>query len=720
MLLAPAATFAQQQVTQAEYYVDTDPGAGLATPMVAFDGNFNDAFETVLKSNAAGWTLGMHVIGIRIKDNNGNWGPAFRTIISVQNPFVLPTISIATGECFWDTDPGQGNGTPLLAFDGNFNDAYETVVRNGFANPGLGMHVLNMRVKDVNNNWGPVFRTVVSVQNAFVLPSIRVAAGEFFWDTDPGQGNGTAMLAFDGNFTDAIERVTQNTPAPALGMHLLNVRIRDVNNNWGPVFRTVVDVQNLFVMPSIRVSTAECFWDTDPGQGNGTAMVAFDGNFNDALETLLKTSFGTPGLGMHVLHVRMRDINNNWGPLFRTIVDVQNPFVAPVIRIALAELFWDVDPGQGNGAQMLAFDGNYTDAYEVAAATQQAFLLGQGIHVLNVRAKNPAGVWGPVFQTVVYLDSCATTPAVTVTAGGPTTICAGDSILLTATSGYANYYWSRNGIGFGGNSNTQWVSTSGNYSCTVLDTGGCPGTSAVVTINVQTLNVFVSPPGPLNICAGDSVLLDAGAGYTTYQWSNGSTSQTTWVSGTDTVNVIVTSSIGCTDTSSNVISTSVPVPTVPIISQNADTLFSSSATGNQWYLNGNPIPGATGQYYVANQSGNYTVVVTDGNGCSASSSPYAYIHMDIGTSVGGSLFTVVYPNPVGDQSTLLIHAEGFSGTAVITIMDVTGRVVSNSETEIVNGEVTMAINRETYAAGLYVYTVTFNNQSSLTSRFTVQ
>src|ERR1700674_5215227 len=37
------------------------------------------------------------------------------------------------------------------------------------------------------------------------------------------------------------------------------------------------------------------------------------------------------------------------------------------------------------------------------------------------------------------------------------------------------------------------------------------------------------------------------------------------------------------------------------------TLTSSSASGNQWYLNGNPIGGATAQQYIATASGDYTV-----------------------------------------------------------------------------------------------------------------
>src|SRR5207237_251921 len=47
-------------------------------------------------------------------------------------------------------------------------------------------------------------------------------------------------------------------------------------------------------------------------------------------------------------------------------------------------------------------------------------------------------------------------------------------------------------------------------------------------------------------------------------------------------------------------------------------LFSSSASGNQWNLNGSPI-GATNQMIVVNASGSYTVTVTDGNGCSSTS-----------------------------------------------------------------------------------------------------
>jgi hypothetical protein len=53
----------------------------------------------------------------------------------------------------------------------------------------------------------------------------------------------------------------------------------------------------------------------------------------------------------------------------------------------------------------------------------------------------------------------------------------------------------------------------------------------------------------------------------------------------------------------------------PVITWNGTIFTSSAAAGNQWHLNGNPIPGATGQTYTPNQSGTYKSVVTTNVGC---------------------------------------------------------------------------------------------------------
>lgn len=63
----------------------------------------------------------------------------------------------------------------------------------------------------------------------------------------------------------------------------------------------------------------------------------------------------------------------------------------------------------------------------------------------------------------------------------------------------------------------------------------------------------------------------------------------------------------------------ISTPTAPTITRLADTLFSSAATGNQWYNDAGPILGATGPAYPVLVSGNYYCIVTV-DGCSSSRS----------------------------------------------------------------------------------------------------
>lgn len=156
---------AQMTLSQAEYFWDTDPGVGLATAVQATDGNFNSAFEQLSRAGIGLPSVGLHKFGIRVKDSTGQWGPVFMNIIEVQQGGSA-IMAIAQAEYFWDTDPGLGLGTPVLAADGSFNSAFEQLTKTGIALPALGLHVFNIRVKDNTGQWGPVFRNVISVQTS--------------------------------------------------------------------------------------------------------------------------------------------------------------------------------------------------------------------------------------------------------------------------------------------------------------------------------------------------------------------------------------------------------------------------------------------------------------------------------------------------------------------------------------------------------------------------
>ena len=87
------------------------------------------------------------------------------------------------------------------------------------------------------------------------------------------------------------------------------------------------------------------------------------------------------------------------------------------------------------------------------------------------------------------------------------------------------------------------------------------------------------------------------------------------------------------------------VPT-PSITANGNVLTSSSATGNQWYLDGVLIPGATAQHLTASNSGTYTVIVTQNNCTSpvSNSVTVSITALPVINPLSKEVF--VYPNPI--------------------------------------------------------------------------
>ncbi len=85
----------------------------------------------------------------------------------------------------------------------------------------------------------------------------------------------------------------------------------------------------------------------------------------------------------------------------------------------------------------------------------------------------------------------------------------------------------------------------------------------------------------------------------------------------------------------------------PIITQNGNILSSNFTTGNQWYLNGTAISGATGQTFTPTQSGSYQVDVPLSNGCTAQSDNLVYIIFD--ATSGNDIGLTVFPIPANGQ-----------------------------------------------------------------------
>ena len=89
--------------------------------------------------------------------------------------------------------------------------------------------------------------------------------------------------------------------------------------------------------------------------------------------------------------------------------------------------------------------------------------------------------------------------------------------------------------------------TAGTYTVTVSDANSCTTISSV-TITEPAPISFSFAQDTIFSCGIDSVIVDAGAGWSSYAWSNSVTTQTTSITTSGTYTVTVTDANGCTAT----------------------------------------------------------------------------------------------------------------------------------------------------------------------------
>ena len=136
-------------------------------------------------------------------------------------------------------------------------------------------------------------------------------------------------------------------------------------------------------------------------------------------------------------------------------------------------------------------------------------------------------------------------------------------------------------------------------------------------------------------------------------------------------------------------------PPLPVVVQNGSNLsVSGSYSSYQWYLNDNPIPGATGQTFTATQPGEYYVIVSNNSNCHGQSN---HVNFTLGVSSAHSKTSLkVYPNPATDFL-LIENLERSDAAITITIYDTRGVKVIEQRMSSNNN----AIDIQSLAPGAY-------------------
>ncbi len=229
---------------------------------------------------------------------------------------------------------------------------------------------------------------------------------------------------------------------------------------------------------------------------------------------------------------------------------------------------------------------------------------------------NSTGEFYTVTQTGLYYvtvsNGCADAsdsvyvevlPSPEIDLGADTTICMGQTLVLEPVGQFVSYVWQDNSqLSF------YEVSSSGYYSVTVESNNGCTAQDGLY-VNVSDPQVNLGDD--TFVCSGDSILLDAGTGYISYLWQDGSGNETYTVDTGGIYSVTVMDEYSCQGTGSiNVEQFQAPNPD---LGENkgycaGDTIHLNAPQGNyNFYWNGQP----GGTSLVVSSPGTYTLTLVN-------------------------------------------------------------------------------------------------------------
>ncbi len=250
--------------------------------------------------------------------------------------------------------------------------------------------------------------------------------------------------------------------------------------------------------------------------------------------------------------------------------------------------------------------------------------------------------------------------------------------------------WTLNSVVIGTNTQISNLG-AGTYFFHAADANGCSLDTSFI-LNSTSANGVTITSNQSVICSSDSAQICAPAGYNSYLWNTGSTSQCITARQAGNYYVTITDNGNCTASSNHLALAVHPQPPVSI-SVNGDTLLAYNSLSYQWYFNGQPIQGATNPLYVATQAGSYTVLVGDANGCTALSLPVVITATGISEIALGKIS--IYPNPLQDGNWTVEVGEKLLG-ATVELFDAEGRLVFRSQIRERKSEIGLTASRGVY------------------------
>jgi len=300
----------------------------------------------------------------------------------------------------------------------------------------------------------------------------------------------------------------------------------------------------------------------------------------------------------------------------------------------------------------------------------------------------------------------------TVSLTNDTTICAGNSITLTASGG-STYAWSNSATTA---SITVSPTITTKYYVTVSNSSACQQIDSVTVSVVQKPVLTVS--NDTSICLGETIAISANSSFSNYLWNTNATSSTILVSPSNTQWYIVRSFNGAScfaiDSILVSVNTGTPLSIGPDITLDllnvtnytydagvgySSYLWFDNTTNQTKTINYDPLKAGT--------TDTITVIANNTVGCPSVDT--ALVFYDVNTSIlsneNSGFDWAIYPNPTTGLVNLQF-SNGFNSTKQIDVFDLNGKLIYSAQLSMNQNSTQLNLAEEKMERGIYTIRVT--------------
>ncbi|RYZ00548.1 MAG: hypothetical protein EOO11_01235 [Chitinophagaceae bacterium] len=590
-----AAPTAAPALTYAEYYIDSDPGYGSATPVAVSGNNMSNLLVNI---DPAALTPGVHKFGFRARDANGSWSLDQRWLFFkpyTQNPVTAaPRPNLVYLEYYIDEDPGIGlaRSVPVPA-DTALSNLTIPVSLTGLT---AGTHDFFLRGRDASGAWSlvnrlgfnvpPAFDQTVTISDtvpgtlcvnqpftvAYTATGTYNPANTFRVELSDSTGSFTSPVSIGSVTSDTSGSITAVVPNYIPGGR--HYRIRVVSDNPALISQdngqdiTVGFTAALLCPANIEVNAPA---------GACSAIVSFSASSDTSVTYSHQPGTAFP-VGTTWVTVTSSNACGSTSCVFAVTVRDSIPPVAACRNISVT-----LDASGNASITGADVDNGSTDNCTIASRTvSPSHFTSANLGANNVTLTVTDSYGNSSTCTAVVQVNAAI--YVQVNAGGTTCGGANGSATALVQGGTAPYTYVWNTL-----DTTASIGNlpAGTYTVTVTDAGGL-STSAqgVVASSAAPARPSITASGGANFCPGQPATLTVTPA-NSYSWSTGAATQSIAVNASGTYSVVTTTG-GCTD-SATINVTYVTPPATPVsvrasgpatFCQGSNVTLTASASGN--------------------------------------------------------------------------------------------------------------------------------------------